>query len=76
MCSHTFRPLFGKTWRIYKIFMRSQMTVVKITDLGLALRIAVVWVVDLALLTIIQLTDPVVATSRVVNALPKDQRVR
>lgn len=41
------RPLFGKTWRVYKIFMRSQMTVIKITDAGLAVRIGAIWLLDL-----------------------------
>jgi hypothetical protein len=27
----TFAPLFAKCWRIYKIFMRKEMTVIRIT---------------------------------------------
>jgi heme/copper-type cytochrome/quinol oxidase subunit 4 len=36
----TFGPLFVKCWRIYKIFMRKEMTVIKLTDLNLFTRLA------------------------------------
>lgn len=42
----TCRPLFGKQWRIYRIFMRTEMTVVKITDFGLAMRILGVFALE------------------------------
>lgn len=38
-----FGPLFAKTWRIYKIFLRKEMTVVKITDASLMLRLGKLW---------------------------------
>jgi heme/copper-type cytochrome/quinol oxidase subunit 4 len=35
----TFGPLFVKCWRIYKIFMRKEMTVVRLTDANLFFRL-------------------------------------
>jgi heme/copper-type cytochrome/quinol oxidase subunit 4 len=43
----TFAPLFAKCWRIYKIFMRKEMTVIRITDSKLALRLIVAFSCEL-----------------------------
>lgn len=95
-----FGPLFGKCWRIYKIFsvfpfcccscsfwflvfdrvlccvffaVRNEMTVVKITDAGLTLRLSGLLAGDLVFSGIVQAVTPVVAVSRVQSALPRDQ---
>jgi hypothetical protein len=42
-----FAPLFAKSWRIYKIFMRTQMSVLKITDMMLFVRLLAVLLVEI-----------------------------
>jgi heme/copper-type cytochrome/quinol oxidase subunit 4 len=48
----TFGPLFAKCWRIYKIFMRKEMTVVRITDLNLMTRFGVLLLFEIVSLLI------------------------
>ena len=57
----TFGPLFAKTWRIYKIFMRKEMTVIRITDLNLMVRLGIGLCVELILLGAMHATDPFAA---------------
>jgi heme/copper-type cytochrome/quinol oxidase subunit 4 len=43
----TFGPLFAKCWRIYKIFMRKEMTVIRLTDANLFARLAILIAAEL-----------------------------
>jgi hypothetical protein len=43
----TFAPLFAKCWRIYKIFMRKEMTIIRITDSKLGTRMAIALAIEL-----------------------------
>jgi hypothetical protein len=45
----SFAPMFAKAWRIYAIFFRSSMTVVKISDKRLALKVALAFVMDMVI---------------------------
>jgi hypothetical protein len=71
----TFGPLFAKCWRIYKIFMRKEMTVVKLTDLNLFARLGVMLAIELILLGAMHQVDPVKARVVVQSALPRDQTI-
>jgi hypothetical protein len=71
----TFGPLFAKSWRIYKIFMRKEMTVVKLSDMNLMFRLAIGLILELVLLGIMQRVDPVIAVSSIQSALPRDQTI-
>jgi uncharacterized membrane protein len=51
----TFGPLFAKTWRIYKIFMRKEMTVIRLTDTSLFVRLAIGLAFDMVCSTSVQL---------------------
>ena len=54
----TFAPLFAKTWRIYQIFGRKKLSVIKITNTKLSLLVAGQLVVDLVLLVVWQVLSP------------------
>jgi heme/copper-type cytochrome/quinol oxidase subunit 4 len=43
----TFGPLFVKCWRIYKIFMRKEMTVVRLTDANLFIRLSIALAIEI-----------------------------
>ena len=71
----TFAPLFAKSWRIYKIFMRTQMSVLKITDAMLLGRLGAGLVLELVLLALVHALDPVMARTQEVTAYPRNQLV-
>ena len=70
-----FGALFAKTWRISQIFMRKEMSVVRITDGNLAGRLAFGLALELVFLGIIEVVDPITAISAVQSALPRDQTI-
>lgn len=55
----TFSPLFIKTWRIYSIFNRKRLKVVKISDLYLTGALIIHLVLELILLSSSQLSSAV-----------------
>ena len=54
----TFAPLFAKTWRIYQIFGRKKLSIIKITNTKLALLVAAQLAVDFVLLIVWQVLSP------------------
>lgn len=71
----TFGPLFVKCWRIYKIFMRKEMTVVRLTDANLFLRLFLALTAELLFLGAMQASDPFKSQVVVQTALPRDQTI-
>ena len=56
--SLTFAPLFAKTWRIYRIFGRRKLSVVKISNRKLAMVVLAILTLDLVLMSIWQALSP------------------
>ena len=56
--SLTFSPLFAKTWRIYRIFGRKKLSVVKISNRKLAVMVGAILTLDLVLLSVWQALSP------------------
>jgi heme/copper-type cytochrome/quinol oxidase subunit 4 len=69
----TFGPLFAKTWRIYKIFMRKEMTVIRLTDMNLIARLAIALAIELVLMGAMQSSDAVKAQMSIQANYPRDQ---
>jgi hypothetical protein len=61
--------------RIYKIFMRKEMTVIRLTDASLMFRLSIGLAFEVMMLGIMEGVDPVTALSAVQSALPRDQTV-
>ena len=56
--SLTFAPLFAKTWRIYRIFGRRKLSVVKIPNHRLAMMVIAILAVDAVLMAVWQALSP------------------
>ena len=56
--SLTFAPLFAKTWRIYRIFGRKKLSVVKISNKRLAMMVYAILLLDLVLMSAWQALSP------------------
>jgi hypothetical protein len=73
--SLSFVTLITGNRRIYKIFMRKEMTVIKLTDASLVFRLSIGLAFEVMMLGIMQATDPVMSLSAVQSALPRDQTI-
>ena len=62
----TFAPLFAKTWRIWRIFGRKKLTVIKISNRKLLVLVAAQLLVDLVLLSVWQSLSPMQPISSIV----------
>ena len=56
--SLTFAPLFAKTWRIYRIFGRKKLSVVKISNRRLATLVYAILLLDIVLMSVWQALSP------------------
>ena len=56
--SLTFAPLFAKTWRIYRIFGRKKLSVIKISNAKLAVLVYAILTLDLVLMSVWQAISP------------------
>ena len=56
--SLTFAPLFAKTWRIYRIFGRRKLSVVKLSNRKLSVLVLAILTLDLILMSIWQALSP------------------
>ena len=56
--SLTFAPLFAKTWRIYRIFGRKKLSVIKISNRKLAVLVYAILLFDLVLMSVWQALSP------------------
>ena len=54
----TFAPLFAKTWRIYRIFGRKKLSVVKVSNRKLAAMVSALVLIDIILMSIWQAVSP------------------
>jgi hypothetical protein len=66
---------FHANRRIYKIFMRKEMTVIRLTDASLMFRLGVGLAFEIMMLGIMQAVDPVMSQTVMQSALPRDQTI-